>query len=55
MINSEYIKNSKVTMSMFGSYVSMCAELSIQPVTYKELTLSEYNKVRETYLAFKRR
>ena len=55
MTSIGYIKNSKVTTSMYGYYTSMCYELSIQPVDIKQLTLDEYYKVRETYLAFKRR
>lgn len=51
----DYIKNSRVTTSMYGYYMSMCLELSIEPAKFEDLTTSEYYKVRETYLAFKRR
>jgi hypothetical protein len=47
--------NTEISTSMYGSYVSMCNELMIEPTSLDELTLTEYHKVKETYLAFKRK
>jgi hypothetical protein len=50
-----WMKEAKeITQSMYGGYCNMCKELSIEPIPYHSFNKDEYNKVRETYLTFKK-
>ena len=52
MMNIEWSEENK--WKLYVGYCNMCTVLTISPTSIDNFTQSEYQKVKETYLAFKR-
>lgn len=53
MNENKHVSERKRRIEYIG-YCNMCVTLTIKPVTIENFTQSEYQKVKETYLVFKR-